>query len=148
MTIQKHGNSSTSYLKLSNITCSSQATPSRKKRASVDISIAPSMQTVSSQSTLTSVILMNSVAQNWIMIGILYAMTSKSSVLDTQHCQHKCHRRVVPLCQTQQMESNHQEIICPLRSQRKDLLSKLFHLMGLWRTTTLSYGRWKATQDI
>ena len=44
----------------------------------------------------------------------------------TQHCPHKCLRRAVPLCQTQQMESNHLEITCPLKNQRKGLLNKLF----------------------
>ena len=39
--------------------------------------------------------------------------------LGTQHCPHRCHRRAVPLCQMPQMESNHLETTCPLRSQRK-----------------------------
>ena len=32
----------------------------------------------------------------------------------------------VPLCQMRPMESNHLETICPLRSPRKGLLSRLF----------------------
>ena len=39
--------------------------------------------------------------------------------LGTQHCPHRCHRRAVPLCQTQQMESNLLETTCPLKNQRK-----------------------------
>ena len=56
--------------------------------------------------------------------------TLRASILesgpDTALCPHRCHRRVVPLCQTQPMESSHLEHTCPLRNQRKDLLSKLF----------------------
>ncbi|BCU97128.1 MAG: hypothetical protein CM15mV15_0840 [uncultured marine virus] len=61
------------------------------------------------------------------MIGNLLGHLSWSTVSGTQHCPHKCLQRAVPLCLMQQMESNHQEIICPLRSQRKGLLNKLFH---------------------
>ena len=50
--------------------------------------------------------------------------------LDTQHCQHRCHRRAVPLCQMPQTESNHQEITCRLKNQRK-ILNKWFRLMEL-----------------
>ena len=57
----------------------------------------------------------------------------RASILEhgigTQHCPHRCHRRAVPLCQTQQMESNLLETTCPLKNQRKGLLSRWFHLM-------------------
>jgi len=56
---------------------------------------------------------------------------SWNTVSGTQHCPHKCLRRAVPLCQTQQMESNLLEDTCPLKNQRKDLLSRLFHSMEL-----------------
>jgi len=46
-------------------------------------------------------------------------------------CPHRCLRRAVPLCQTQQTESNLLEDTCPLKNQRKDLLSRLFRSMGL-----------------
>ncbi|BCU94488.1 MAG: hypothetical protein CM15mV5_1480 [uncultured marine virus] len=64
------------------------------------------------------------------MIGILYGITLRSSDLGTPHCQHRCHQRAVPLCQTQQTESNHQEIICPLRSQRKGPLKQVVPSYG------------------
>ena len=51
---------------------------------------------------------------------------SPPTVYGTQHCLLRCHQRAVPLCQTQQMESNHLETICPLRRARKDLLNRLF----------------------
>ena len=51
---------------------------------------------------------------------------STSTDCDTVHCPHRCHRRAVPLCQMPQTESNHQEITCPLRNRRRDLLSRLF----------------------
>ena len=35
------------------------------------------------------------------------------------------------------MESNHLEITCPLRNQRKGLLSKLFHLWNFKNNYTL-----------
>ena len=61
------------------------------------------------------------------MIGSLLEHLSMNSVSDTALCPHKCLQRAVPLCQMQQMESNHLEITCPLKNQRKGLLSRLFH---------------------
>ena len=65
------------------------------------------------------------------MIGNLLEHLSWNTELGTQHCPHRCHRRAVPLCQTQQTESNLLEDTCPLKNQRKDLLSRLFRSMGL-----------------
>ena len=45
--------------------------------------------------------------------------------LSTQHCPHRCHRRAVPLCQMPQMESNHLEITCPLRSPKRGPLKQI-----------------------
>ena len=53
------------------------------------------------------------------MIGNLLEHLSPNMVSGTQHCPHRCHRRVVPLCQTKQTELNHLATTCPLRSQRK-----------------------------
>ena len=50
--------------------------------------------------------------------------------LDTQHCQHRCHRRAVPLCQMPQTESNHLEITCRLKNQRKDPLKQVVPSYG------------------
>ena len=51
------------------------------------------------------------------MIGNLLEHLSWNTVYGTQHCPHKCHRRAVPLCAMQPMESNHLEITCPLKNQ-------------------------------
>ena len=76
------------------------------------------------------------------MIGRILDFGSKSTELGTQHCLLKCHRRAVPLCQTQQMESNHLEDICPLRRAKKDHSNRLFPSTQLLRTITRSSGIW------
>ena len=69
------------------------------------------------------------------MIGRVLDFGSKSTEYGTQHCLLKCHRRAVPLCQTQQMELNHLEDICPLRRAKRDHSNRLFPSMQLLRTT-------------
>ena len=64
--------------------------------------------------------------QNISVIGKVLENLSWSSDYGTARCPHRCLRRAVPLCQTQQTESNHLATTCPLKNQRKDLLSKLF----------------------
>ena len=59
------------------------------------------------------------------MIGNLLGHLSMEYGLGTQHCPHKCHRRAVPLCQTQQMESNLLEDTCPLRKAKKGPLKQI-----------------------
>ena len=68
------------------------------------------------------------------LIGELYGKRSDSMDYDIQHCLLKCHRRAVPLCQTQQMESNHLEGICPLRKARRDRLNRSYRNTRLLRT--------------
>ena len=63
------------------------------------------------------------------MIGRVLGHKLINTELGTQHCPHRCLQRAVPLCQTQQMELNHLEDTCPLRSPKKGLLSRLFHNM-------------------
>ena len=59
------------------------------------------------------------------MIGNLLEHLSPPTDYDTQHCLPRCHRRAVPLCQTQQMELNHLETICPLRRARRGPLKQI-----------------------
>ena len=59
------------------------------------------------------------------MIGKVLGHLSMSSVYGTQHCPHRCLQRAVPLCQTQQMELNHLEDTCPLRSPKKGPLKQI-----------------------
>ena len=65
------------------------------------------------------------------VIGSFSEIVFNNTVLGTQHCPHKCLRRAVPLCQMQQTESNLLETTCPLKNQRRGLLSKLFPPMPL-----------------
>ena len=146
MTIQPHGHLSTNLLNLSNTIYSVPAMSWQKKKGSVDISIAPSMQTVYSQSTLTSVKLTKSTTQSWTMIGKVLEYLLPTTGYDTAHCPHRCLQKAVPLCQMRPMESNLLEHTCPLKNQRKDLLSKWFLSSLPWRTTTHCFGRWKITQ--
>ena len=69
----------------------------------------------------------NNLKYDWELLGHL----SPPTVSGTQHCPHKCLQRAVPLCQMQPMESNHLETTCPLRSQKKDLLSRLFQAIRI-----------------
>ena len=64
------------------------------------------------------------------MIGKVLEHLSPNTVLGTQHCLHKCHQRAVPLCQTQQMESNHLETICPLKRARRFPLKQIVPQYG------------------
>ena len=59
------------------------------------------------------------------MIGRVLDFGSKNTEYGTQHCLLRCHRRAVPLCQTQQMELNHLEGICPLRRAKKGPLKQI-----------------------
>ena len=76
------------------------------------------------------------------MIGRILDFGSKSTEYGTQHCLLRCHQRAVPLCQTQQMESNHLEDICPLRKAKRDHSNRLFHNMHLLRTIIRFSGIW------
>ena len=60
------------------------------------------------------------------VIGSFLENELNNTDCDTARCPHKCLRRAVPLCQMPQMELNHLEHTCPLRSPRKDLLNRLF----------------------
>ena len=75
------------------------------------------------------------------MIGKVLEHLSTPMVLGTQHCLLRCHQRAVPLCQTQQMELNHLETICPLRRVRKDPLSRLSRLIKRLKTITHYSGK-------
>jgi hypothetical protein len=59
------------------------------------------------------------------MIGNHLENQSWNMVLGTQHCPHRCHRRAVPLCQMQPMESNHLVDTCPLRKSKKGPLKQI-----------------------
>ena len=76
------------------------------------------------------------------MIGRVFDFHLKSTEYGTQHCLLRCHQKAVPLCQTQQMELNHLEDICPLRRAKKDHSNRLFHSMQLLKTIILSSGTW------
>ena len=76
------------------------------------------------------------------MIGRILDFGSKNTEYGTQHCLLRCHRKAVPLCQTQQMESNHLEGICPLRRAKKDHSNRLFLSTQLLKTITRSSGIW------
>ena len=82
------------------------------------------------------------VPNEFTMIGRILDFGSKNTEYGTQHCLLRCHRRAVPLCQTQQMELNHLEGICPLRRAKKDRSNRLFLSMQLLRTITRSSGIW------
>jgi ribonucleotide reductase alpha subunit len=69
------------------------------------------------------------------MIGKVLEHRLSSTELGTQHCPHKCLRRAVPLCQMPQTESNLLVPSCPLRSPRREFLSRLSLNIKLLRTT-------------
>ena len=50
---------------------------------------------------------------------------SFNTVYGTQHCPHKCLRRAVPLCQTQQMELNHLERYLSVKKVKKGTLKQI-----------------------
>jgi ribonucleoside-diphosphate reductase alpha chain len=68
----------------------------------------------------------------------------RASILEhgsgTQHCRHKCLQRAAQSFLTQPMASNHLEDTCPLRSQRRDLLSRLSPSIKLLKTIIHSCG--------
>ena len=64
------------------------------------------------------------------MIGRVLEHLSWSSDSGTARCPHRCLRRAVPLCQTQQMESNHLETTCPLRRAKKGPLKQIVPQYG------------------
>ena len=55
------------------------------------------------------------------MIGHLLGILSPPMDCDTQHCLLRCHRRAVPLCQTQQMELSTEDFLSTKKSKKGPL---------------------------
>ena len=125
----------------SNITFSSRPMKLPKKRDTVNILVGLSMLMESFPSTRTKKMLMRLLLRSLHMIGNLLEWLSPPMDYGTQHCLLRCHRRAVPLCQTQQMELNHLETICPLRKARRAPLNRLSRLIKRLKIIILSSGR-------
>jgi hypothetical protein len=125
----------------SSITYSSLQMKLLKRRDTVNTLAVPNILRVFFPSTPIRRMLMKLLHIFFNMIGRVLESRFWLTDYDTQHCPHRCLRRAVPLCQTQQMESSHLETICPLRRVRKDPLSRLYRLIKHLKTITHYSGK-------
>ena len=132
--ILMRGNLFTILLKHFNTILFQQLLTWQKKKVLVSIAAELSMVMEFFRLIHINMMSMRLLQTSWIMIGRVFEHGLLPTELGTQHCLLKCHRRAVPLCQTQQMELSHLEDICPLRKAKKDHSNRLFRNTRLLRT--------------